>query len=94
MVPKKLQTQIIQDYHGQNHGGVEMTLAMLRERFWFKGMQTRVLQWVKECQTCQQGQRSNPKAPMVLQDYRVDCHGRGIYAHISPRQLLFLNGSG
>ena len=69
VVPRQIQQQVIIDYHGQNHSGVVITAAMIKERFWFKAIGKQVKEWIDDCQTCRQVRNENDnKAPLVVKD--------------------------
>ena len=60
-VPKSRERQCIQDHHDNpthGHPGVSKTLQLLRRRFTFPDMRTKVATYVKQCATCQQNKSS------------------------------------
>ena len=69
VVPRQIQQQVIIDCHGQNHSGVVITTAMIKERFWFKAIGKQVKEWIDDCQMCRQVRNENDgKAPLVVKD--------------------------
>ena len=69
VIPKGLTNQIIQEYHGQSHPGVENSILLLSSRFYWKGMRKQIESFVLQCRTCVQCKHGpKPKAP--VQDHR------------------------
>ena len=71
IAPKHLHTRLIMDYHGQNHSGIDITTAMIRERFWFKAIASQVKKLIENCQTCRQTRKDNDRAPLVIRDDKI-----------------------
>jgi hypothetical protein len=69
-VPEQQVQQCIQDHHDNpthGHPGVAKTLQLLRRRFTFPDMRTRVTRYIKQCVACQQNKSSrHPKYGNLL----------------------------
>ena len=68
LIPKTLQTKVMQEYHGQYHPGVENTTLLLKTRFYWRGMEKSIKDFVGTCRTCIQTkvskvQRSETQIP-------------------------------
>ena len=69
MIPKAIAEQIIREYHGQQHPGVDNTTLQLTGRFYWQGMRNQIKKVVSECRSCIQCKHgTNPKAP--IQEHR------------------------
>ena len=54
ILPLKYQVQVLQMLHdGQGHQGIERTIALCREWFYWNTMYRDVVQYVKDCLQCQ-----------------------------------------
>ena len=63
IVPNALVPTIMSNIHGQCHPGYEVTLAAIRNHFWWKTMHSDIKNFVKKCRTCLQTKRTDdPKA--------------------------------
>ena len=63
VIPDKLIPSIIHNVHGQCHPGIEITLATIRNYFWWKNMNRDVKSAVGNCRSCLQTKNiQNPKA--------------------------------
>ena len=63
VVPKEVAPGLIKNFHGQCHPGSEVTLALIRRHFWWKGMTRDVEAITNNCRTCKQTKSiGNPKA--------------------------------
>ena len=63
IVPHSITEQVIQEYHGQSHPGVENSILLLAGRFYWKGMRKQIESFVLKCRTCAQCKhRAKPKA--------------------------------
>ena len=51
--PQSLRQRIIQSAHKQGHLGVSKTKEMIRRKYWFPGMNTRITDMVQSCFDCQ-----------------------------------------
>ena len=51
--PQSLRQRIIQSAHRQGHLGVSKTKEMIRRKYWFPGMNTRITDMVQSCFDCQ-----------------------------------------
>ena len=68
LIPETLQKMLIQEYHGQYHPGVENTILLLKTRFYWRGMEKTITDFVGRCRTCIQTkvsktQRSETQIP-------------------------------
>lgn len=52
VIPESLQEVLLTEYHGQYHPGVENTTLMLKSRFYWRGMEKKVREFVSRCRTC------------------------------------------
>ena len=52
IVPENFQAELLKDAHGQHHLGIENTMLMLKARFWWRGMNSQVEEFMRTCQTC------------------------------------------
>ena len=67
VVPSCLTKRVMTEFHGQNHLGIENTVIMLKNRFYWWGMLADVKKFVKSCRTCSKCKRLElPKAKMEL----------------------------
>lgn len=65
VLPNSLTKQMAIEMHGQYHAGIENTLLLLKQRFYWRGMAKVVKEVVNNCRTCQQCKpRSAPKAEL------------------------------
>lgn len=54
LMPASLKTALLTEVHqGHGHQGVERTLELLRQRYYWPGMSTDVVQWCQACEQCQ-----------------------------------------
>ena len=61
VVPAGLRRRVLQIGHDANgHIGCPKTIAFLKERFWWKGMDLDVFSWISNCPTCQMA-KGNPE---------------------------------
>lgn len=106
LVPKTMQTQIIQQAHGQDHFGVNKTEALIHRNYWFKGMRPKIEKIVTICINCIQAERNQgkqeeflnviDKGDVSLDTYYIDHLGlllsikKKILSHF-PCQMRFLN---
>ena len=65
VVPAKLQQQAINIAHS-GHQGIVKTVALLREKVWFKGMNNSVEETVKNCQHCQVATPTTTREPLQM----------------------------
>ena len=80
MIPASLQELVLTEYHGQYHPGIENTTLMLKSRFYWKGMEKSVKDFVSSCRTCIQTKSSKtqhsatqlPKAPKCRERLAID----------------------
>lgn len=68
LIPKTLQKKVIQEYHGQYHPGIENTTLLIKARFYWRGMEKSIGDYVSACRTCIQTkvskiQRSETQIP-------------------------------
>ena len=64
ILPLKYQVQVLQMLHdGQGHQGIDRTIALCREQFYWSTMYRDVAQYVKDCPCCQvvKGANVGPK---------------------------------
>ena len=54
LIPKTMQEMITKEYHCQYHPGIENTIHLLKTRFYWKGMEKTVSNFVNTCRTCKQ----------------------------------------
>ena len=54
VIPKTLTDQIITEYHGQYHNGIDNTVMILKKRFWWRGIEKQVESVVDQCTVCSQ----------------------------------------
>ena len=66
VVPSNMQAEIIAEVHGQYHSGAENTCLLLKQRFWWRGMDGKVKEKVAECTVCSQC-KNLPKPKQALQ---------------------------
>ena len=67
VVPACLTNRVITEFHGQSHLGIENTVIMLKNRFYWWGMKADVKKFVKSCRTCSKCKRLElPKSKMEL----------------------------
>ena len=52
LIPETLQKKVMQEYHGQYHPGVENTTLLLKTRFYWRGMEKSIKEFVSTCRTC------------------------------------------
>ena len=65
IIPRSLTNKIIQEYHCQQHVGIENTIMLLRTRFYWKGLSKEVHDFVTNCRVCRQCKHlPNPRAPL------------------------------
>lgn len=67
VVPKKLQTQVIQQAHQRGHFGITKTEALVAEDYWFKGLRSKVEKVVRNCLDCILAERKQGKQEGLLQ---------------------------
>ena len=80
VIPASLQETVLTEYHGQYHPGIENTTLMLKSRFYWKGMEKRVHDFVGNCRTCIQTKPSKtqhsttqlPTAPKCRERLCID----------------------
>ena len=69
IVPSSITEFVIQEYHGQSHLGADNTILAISARFYWRGMQKQIEQFVSDCRTCTQCKHGiKPKAP--IQDHK------------------------
>ena len=69
IVPEAMTEDLIREYHGQAHLGVENTALLLSGKFYWYGMRKDIENLVSECRVCSQCKPCTiPKAP--VQDHR------------------------
>lgn len=54
LIPSSLQEKVMSEYHGQYHPGVENTILLLKARFYWRGMEKSIKDFVSTCRTCMQ----------------------------------------
>ena len=58
---------LIKEYHCQHHPGVENTCLLLKKRFYWRGLEKQVEQFIAKCRVCSQCKSgAKPKAPLVI----------------------------
>ena len=57
VVPACLTNRVITEFHGQSQLGIENTVIMLKNRFYWWGMKADVKKFVKSCRTCSKCKR-------------------------------------
>lgn len=82
VVPKSMQTQVVQRAHGRGHFGINKTEALVRNDYWFKGMREKVESVIRNCIDCILAERktgkqegllnSIPKGSLPLDTYHID----------------------
>ena len=70
MIPKALYKSITQEFHGQYHHGGDNTVLLIKARFYWRGMERYIQDFVAACRTCTQckvakGQHSTTQIPEV-----------------------------
>ncbi len=63
VVPKSLQSQVLQSLHA-NHPGVVRMKAIARSHFWWRGLDKDIEAMGKACHSCQANQSNPPAAPL------------------------------
>ena len=58
LIPESLQNHVVQEYHGQYHPGIENTVLLLKARFYWRGMEKSIGDFVGKCRTCIQTKSS------------------------------------
>ena len=69
IIPNNITDDIIGQYHGQSHMGIEKTTLCICEHFYWRGMRLQIEKFVQNCQTCAKCKHgNNPKA--AVQDHK------------------------
>ena len=71
LLPESLWMHVIREYHGQYHPGAESTILCIKARFYWRGMERHIKDFVGKCRTCiqckvakkQQSATQIPNAP-------------------------------
>jgi transposase InsO family protein len=68
LLPESLWTHVMREYHGQYHAGAENTVLLIKSRFYWRGMERHIKDFVGKCRTCTQckvskGQHSETQIP-------------------------------
>lgn len=68
VVPECYKQEVLTELHDSiGHSGIERTLRLLRERFYWPGMATVVETYIKKCDGCiRRKDKSGQKAPLVI----------------------------
>ena len=54
VIPEAMVEQLISEHHNHTgHFGIRRIVARIKQRYWFKGMEVKVTQHVKNCDVCQ-----------------------------------------
>ncbi len=53
LVPKSLQREVFDTYHGLSHPGIRATSKLITSRFSWRGMQKDIREWARSCLPCQ-----------------------------------------
>lgn len=83
VIPKTLQVQAIELAH-EGHQGVVKTKQLLREKVWFKGIDTLVERMCKECILCQAATSSNAKEPLQMTELPLRKWHEVSVDHVGP----------
>ena len=76
IVPRKRVTEVIAGHHDPivaGHWGVHRTVSMLRRRFTFPRMRTRVRQHVRTCDTCQHSRADRHLPKGLMEKISLPC---------------------
>ena len=65
IIPETLQMKVVELAH-QGHQGIVKTVALLREKVWFKAMQSTAEATVRNCQLCQISTPQTSKEPLKM----------------------------
>ncbi|XP_028411670.1 uncharacterized protein K02A2.6-like [Dendronephthya gigantea] len=65
VIPKSLQDRAMQLGH-VGHQGIEKTKALLREKIWFPGMDSKIKTFIENCAACQTVGPCSPPEPMSI----------------------------
>ena len=101
LIPKTLQNNLIQEYHGQYHPGVENTTLLLKTRFYWRGMERAIKDFVGSCRTCiqtkvskvQRSETQIPETPACRERLSIDiaCVPRSVRGKSYILQMLDAN---
>ena len=80
VIPESLQEILLTEYHGQYHPGSENTTLMMKTRFYWKGMEKKIREFVSSCRTCtqtkvsktQHSQTQLPELPKARERLGID----------------------
>lgn len=65
IIPSEQKLFIMEKVH-HGHFGIERTISLAREYFYWYGMTTDLSEFVERCKVCQKHQKSNAKEPMIV----------------------------
>ena len=52
LLPESLWSHVMREYHGQYHPGAENTVLLIKTRFYWRGMERHIRDFVGKCRTC------------------------------------------
>ncbi len=67
IAPPAMRTELFRRIHtfGRRHVGIHRTVAIMRQRFFWPGMQAEIEQWCRTCQSCQPARPAYYERPMM-----------------------------
>lgn len=65
VIPSEQRLLIMQKVH-HGHFGIDRTLSLARDYFYWFGMANDIAEYVQRCNVCQKHQKSNTKEPMIV----------------------------
>ena len=91
ILPANLQQKIIKSVHSLGHLGTSKTKQMLREKYWFPGMNHLISQTIGSCFDCQiatKSHRQEPNKPSVIPEEPWEQICRAPVAHFVEHRAL------
>ena len=76
IIPETLQQQVVNIAH-QSHQGINKTIALLREKVWFKGMCNITEETVRNCNLCLVCTSQTSREPLQMSESTTSPMGRG-----------------
>ena len=101
MIPESLQEHVMREYHGQHHPGAENSILLIKARFYWRGMERHVKEFVAACRTCvqckvskkQHSETQIPATPKCRERLCIDiaCMPRSNKGNVCFLQMLDAN---
>ena len=76
MIPKSLQNQVMCEYHSQHHPGAENSILLIKARFYWRGMERNIKNFVAECRVCSQCKASKKQQSEMQIPKTPDCRSQ------------------